>query len=517
MLSCHDALSTLLWLSLFSKHLPRSDATLQLNDAIIVIESALGTLFGPPNSTLNIPTTNSPNTISTPNGSGFINGSNSASSELSNLVFAHHIVGNTYNYTQDSWASDIKLASSKGIDAFALNVGSDSWEAGQIKNAYSAAQSLNTTFKLFLSLDMSSLPCSQSSDAGALRDYITTYASHPNQLLYNGSVFVSTFAGESCTFGFSSNSGTILDDSWRYAIKNTTITNFPPVYFVPSFFIDPTRYRQLTVIDGAFNWNSAWPTGNTNATTTSISDISYTSNLRYNNQTNNRTYMAGVSPWFFTHYGKDTFNKNFIYHFDDWLFAQRWELLIANRTNIDFAEVITWNDYGESHYVGPIDGVQPMSQSWVNGFDHQGWLDLMQYYITAYKTGTYPPITKDRVFLWSRLHPVNATASNDTVGKPTNYEWTEDYLWAVVLLTSSAEVTLSCSPSSSSQKITLPAGLNKLKLPLTTGTGANGTCNVKATISRSQNITLDFEPEGFTFSAKPITYNFNVFVAASPA
>ena len=30
------------------------------------------------------------------------------------------------------------------------------------------------------------------------------------------------------------------------------------------------------------------------------------------------------------------------------------------------------DDYGESHYIGPIEGAQPMSEAWVNGFDHLG-------------------------------------------------------------------------------------------------------------------------------------------------
>ena len=40
----------------------------------------------------------------------------------SKYVFAHHMVGNTYPYTQDTWASDIALAQANGIDGFALNV-----------------------------------------------------------------------------------------------------------------------------------------------------------------------------------------------------------------------------------------------------------------------------------------------------------------------------------------------------------------------------------------------------------
>ena len=69
-------------------------------------------------------------------------------------VFAHHMVGNTYPYIINDWKEDITLASASGIDAFALNVGSDSWQPGQVKNAYTAAEQLGSKFKMFISLDM---------------------------------------------------------------------------------------------------------------------------------------------------------------------------------------------------------------------------------------------------------------------------------------------------------------------------------------------------------------------------
>jgi len=93
------------------------------------------------------------------------------------------------------------------------------------------------------------------------------------------------------------------------------------------------------------------------------------------------------------HYGPETYNKNFIFSGDNWLFVERWEHLIANRAQLDTVQVLTWStscrmtisvpphkrlrfryldDYGESHYIGPIEGAQPMSEAWVNGFDHQG-------------------------------------------------------------------------------------------------------------------------------------------------
>lgn len=112
-------------------------------------------------------------------------------------------------------------------------------------NAYTAAQNLNSTFKLFLSFDMTALACASSGDAGILQKYITTYAKHSNQLLYNNSVLISTFSGEHCTFGNSS-----VDNGWTNALK---VGPLPPVYFVPSFFVDPRTFSDYTVIDGIFS------------------------------------------------------------------------------------------------------------------------------------------------------------------------------------------------------------------------------------------------------------------------
>lgn len=67
------------------------------------------------------------------------------------------------------------------------------------------------------------------------------------------------------------------------------------------------------------------------------------------------------------------------------------------RDKFDFVEEITWNDFGESHYMGPIKGAQPNSQSWVDGYDHTPLLQLNAYYHAAFKTGSYPTITCDKV------------------------------------------------------------------------------------------------------------------------
>lgn len=51
------------------------------------------------------------------------------------------------------------------------------------------------------------------------------------------------------------------------------------------------------------------------------------------------TLAPRVSQFCAQHYGPATYNKNWIYRSDSWLYASRWEELIANRNSIDFVEV----------------------------------------------------------------------------------------------------------------------------------------------------------------------------------
>ncbi|KAJ7449251.1 glycoside hydrolase family 71 protein [Mycena latifolia] len=400
------------------------------------------------------------------------------------------MVGNAYNYNKDDWAYQTALAKSKGFDAFALNIGSDDWQEKQVQKAFDAVRGFD--FNLFISFDMTAIPCSVPSDALRLQKY-RKFQGLPNYQRINSKPLVSTFAGQDCKFGNSSS-----NDGWYYAVKQ-----FEPIYFMPSFFVDPAKFSEYDVMDGAFNWNSAWPLGDY--------DVNFASDTAWIENLGDRSYMAGVSPWFFTHYPRTSYDdKNFIYLCDNWMFATRWDLLISNRDKVAIVHAITWNDFGESHYLAPLlkHDTQPSSEAWVDGFNHEDWLDLFTYYIQAFKTGVYPTIDRDRIFLWSRLYPAEANASNDSMGPPDNYKWSQDFLWAIVLLAAPADVVLQCG--STRQTWGLPSGLAKLKLPLTTA------CSVTAFVLRGDNSDMMFSPAGFDFRTDPSTYNFNAFVAASP-
>ena len=119
-------------------------------------------------------------------------------------------------------------------------------------------------------------------------------------------------------------------------------------------------------------------------------------------------------------------------------------MLVSQHSQVDIVQIVTWNgaanlylfmlfasytisaDYGESSYIGPIEGDQPNSQAWTNQFPHDGWLKMTHYYANAFKTGAYPAITQDNVYIWSRPHSKEAWAA-DYVGRPNNSDWVSTY------------------------------------------------------------------------------------------
>jgi len=171
-------------------------------------------------------------------------------------------------------------------------------------------------------------------------------------------------------------------------------------------------------------------------------------------------------------------------------------------------EIVTWNDYGESTYIGPIKGMLPITSNlWVDGFPHTGLATLTSYYATAFKTGAYPAITKDTITMWSRPHPASANALVDIVGRPTNWQWTDDNLYAVVLATAPATVTL--YSGSTSQTFNVQAGLSKLKIPSAVG-GIGGTITRGGATVASYSSGSDFQ-----YTLHPMSYNYNYFVGSS--
>ena len=77
-------------------------------------------------------------------------------------------------------------------------------------------------------------------------------------------------------------------------------------------------------------------------------------------------YHVAASPWFFTHYGAEvSYSKNWVFP-SDLLWYNRWAEIL--QLGPQYVEIISWNDYGESHYVGPLSSPHSDdgNSKWVN-------------------------------------------------------------------------------------------------------------------------------------------------------
>lgn len=96
----------------------------------------------------------------------------------------------------------------------------------------------------------------------------------------------------------------------------------------------------------------------------------------------------------------------------------------------DMIQIQTWNDFGESHYVGPVNpkaAFPGQSKEWVDGMSHEAFYEMLQFYIEWYKTGNQPEIRENRFAFYHRRHSKWADhANSDPVPKPANWEWTRD-------------------------------------------------------------------------------------------
>ena len=93
--------------------------------------------------------------------------------------------------------------------------------------------------------------------------------------------------------------------------------------------------------------------------------------------------MMGVSPWLYTNLPQ--YGKNWVAR-GAGLWHARWRAAIAQKPPM--VMVVTWNDFGESHYIGPHDdprGWPQGSAGYVKGNDHVGWRATLPAYIAAYK------------------------------------------------------------------------------------------------------------------------------------
>lgn len=162
---------------------------------------------------------------------------------------------------------DMRRAKSLGIDAFALNIGVDSYTDQQLEFAYkSAAQNL---MKVFISFDFNWWQTKQAAEIG---HKIAQFAGRSAQLTVDNKVFASTFAGDGLDVA-------ALREAAGIAI-----------FFAPNFH--PGFGTDVSAVDGLFNW-LAWPHDENNKAPTYYSNISVADgDHSYLNALAGRAYIA---------------------------------------------------------------------------------------------------------------------------------------------------------------------------------------------------------------------------------
>lgn len=287
----------------------------------------------------------------------------------SKLVFAHYMVG-TVDASTTHAHQDIDGAIAVGFDAFALNVGNPGadWAKNTVQQLFDYAGS--KPFKLFFSFDFYG-----NGDISQHQALFAQFKDHPAHLKYgsNNLPVVSSYSG-----------GSVGPDTWK---SFKTANN---VYLIPNPEADGNYYSNPSgffkswgdAVDGVFSWETAWPdTSETPVNVSSTKDQAVKSAA----DAAGKAYMMGLSSIQYKHCCGDSW-----YRAGETNLPERMEQILSVAP--EFTEVITWNDAGESHYIGPCwaEGLTSEILQYGNSdtIPHTGWQSLISSFIKAFKAGS---------------------------------------------------------------------------------------------------------------------------------
>ncbi|CAG9942871.1 unnamed protein product [Clonostachys rosea f. rosea IK726] len=422
-------------------------------------------------------------------------------SEGERLVFAHFMVGIVGSRASAAaYDDDMKRAKAAGIDAFALNIGTDDYSETQLNYAYESAA--NNDMKVFISFDFNWYNITEGTRVGKL---VANYASKPAQLIVDNKVFVSSFAGDGV------DSSAIREAAGR------------EVFWAPNFHPGEADF---STVDAALNWMGWNNDGNNKAPKPGATVTIEDGDKSYAQALAGKPYVAPVSPWFFTHYGPEVdYSKNWVFQ-GDTLWYDRWQQILQLQPR--FLEIVTWNDYGESHYVGRLDSPHgdDGNSKWVYGFPHNGWLDMAVPFISAYHDGASDAtsyITENKIVYWFRptrsdldcdatdttMEDANNSTGNYFKGRPDGWETMEDKVFIVTLLTEAGR--LEVTAGGKTESFEAPKGPAKFSVDMAAGAVTFRLYNGdKVVLEGDAGMQiLDYCPCGI--------YNFNPYVGTIPA
>ncbi|KAL1618872.1 hypothetical protein SLS54_006987 [Diplodia seriata] len=353
-------------------------------------------------------------------------------------VFAHYMVGVIH---EDHVHQDVDDAVAMGLDGFALNIidPSTQYTRDVFDNMFDYARDNHPDFKLFISMDLWSQNDTLNFD-GFFVDFLGHEAYYKGP---NGYPFVSTYGNG----GFSKEKW----QNWRNRWSDK-------IYFVPDFAGMIGEGNQTAswwhkwdgVIDGLFDWESAWPERGLSTTSSHAADDVQMASTA----SQNKTYMIGMSMLQY----KNSYGAN-IYRAGEENLSWRIHNILNMTTTPQFAQLLTWNDGPESHYLGTIwpemnNDTDPTRYATQAAAPHNAIQPVLASFIAAFKAGLGAgdmqpaQADKDKSFvgaLWYKPVLARTACANEDSGelhdgKPDGYEVAADVAaWAVVAAADAAD------------------------------------------------------------------------------
>ncbi|GME50427.1 putative glucan endo- -alpha-glucosidase agn1 protein [Neofusicoccum parvum] len=344
-------------------------------------------------------------------------------------IFCHYMVGSMGSIEQAH--TDVREAKSVGFDAFVLNVQNvkDDWSLTALSWVFSAAEAAD--FKLLFSFDMDVL-----ADPVDFLPLFVQYQAHPAYYHYQGHPFVSTFQGGRKSFDLPH-----PNEGWTLKFRAELQDRYGIIpFFVPDFddhggaAYDNDFFNRYPVVDGVFSWETAWPfdSDGRNDVSSAADEIG----LQCAHHAG-KVYMMPMSSLQF----KRIDGSGNWYRRGELNLAQRMAQVLA--LSPDFVQIISWNDAGESHYIGNVwqEGIAscPDIGRYTDGYDHKAWLHVIAPFIAAFKAGaTHPsqilPFGSFTGAFWYRDRLADTHCPGDCMGRPSGCENAEDAVNFAVLL-----------------------------------------------------------------------------------
>ncbi|MDI9898536.1 glycoside hydrolase family 71 protein [Rhodococcus sp. IEGM 1409] len=279
--------------------------------------------------------------------------------------------------------TEVRQAASEGIDGFSVDImarsNNTSWWGSSVPLALmQATVNADSDFKIMLMPDMMAefqtmTPVEAAAEMAVYADYSSAYR------LADGRLVISPFAAEQKTPSW-----------WSQFLSVMQSTYGETVAFVPLFVDAASNIDAFASISYGM---SSWGERNPNANSLSRTDANAPLVLADRAHDLGKIWMQPVSF-------QDARPQQGI--FDETIntlnLRNTWEIALQSQS--EWVQLVTWNDYSEGTSFQPSAG---------HGF---ALLDLNSYWLYRFRTGAYPTVVRDTVYLSYRNQPTWATPVN---------------------------------------------------------------------------------------------------------